>query len=130
LPPTTTISTSHVEDLAARRVHRVLDEGDELVAQVGDVFALHLVEERLVLEQHALHRGRRVGRGDLAGRVSTHAVADHEEAERRIEEQRVLVVVALLADVGLSFRDDVHVRALGGDSASRLRPGSNTLRPF
>jgi hypothetical protein len=42
--------------------------------------------------------------------VAAHAVGDHEEAERLVDEQRVLVLLASLADVGQAARGDPEGR--------------------
>ena len=101
------VDGGHLVDLAARCVHGVLDDGDEPVAGVALVLA-GLVDERGLLEQHALDRLDGVGGRHFACGVASHAVADHVEAERLIEEKGVLVVVAFLTDVGLACGDDVH----------------------
>src|SRR5205814_5664704 len=51
------------------------------------------------------------GAGHLARRVPAHAVEDGEDVLLGKDEQVVLVVVALHADVGLGCVEDLHVRA-------------------
>ena len=47
-------------------------------------------------------------RRDLAGRVAAHAVGDHEQPELLVDEEVVLVVVALPTDVGRRGERKLH----------------------
>ena len=111
------IGGRHHENLGARGVDRELAQTREFLTGVGVVFA-GIVDQRAVFADHALHGFDGVGGGDFAGGMTTHPVAHDVEPERRIEEEVVLVVIALLADVGLAQGDDVH----GVLESQRRRP--------
>ena len=57
-------------------------------------------------------------RGDLARGVPAHAVGDDEERELLVDEEVVLVVLALSPDVGRGPEAQLHV-SLGGSSGGR-----------
>src|SRR5260370_155496 len=49
-------------------------------------------------------------RRDLAGRVAAHAVRDHEQTELLVDEEVVLVVVALATDIRGRGERELHPR--------------------
>ena len=71
--------------------------------------------------------GRRL-RGDLAGSVAAHAVADREQAEVLFDEDVVLVVGPALAYVGLAVSVDVHGAARLSQKCRRLPQFSRQFR--
>ena len=96
-------------DVGARSLHRPLHRLRGALARFGGGRAREGVQHRLLTGQRVaqrLHRGRA---GDLAGRMAAHPVGYRVEPERLVDQVGILVVGALLADVGARpAPDDRH----------------------
>ena len=110
-------------DRAARGLHGVLEHLEDLVrlhARVVDAIAIEQVA--LVVHRVAdlVHGDRR---GDLAGGVPSHAIGDQEQPQLLVDEEVVLVELALAADIGRCGKRQLHLFTVYLTATSATSPG-------
>src|SRR5262249_1161275 len=88
-----------VVDDAARVLHRVLEDLEDLHRRDRRVAAVEALDEVAVLVQAVAQLVDRERRRDLSRGVAAHAVGDDEQTELLVDEEVILVVVALAPDV-------------------------------
>ena len=92
----------------ARRLDRVLEHLEDLVGLNRRMIDAVAIDQLAVVVHRVADLVDRDRRSDFAGGVTAHAVRDQEQPELLVDEEVILVVIPLPADVGRCGERELH----------------------